>query len=155
MLFKDLDEKTKKQIKASMKRICSTILKLNIDNLYKIDSSTAYLTWTTRYIAILGNRKFYNLIELDAILDSELRSTFDKIFLREKSKLQSINTQDYSDSIKKKEKQNYRFRQATPKQLYYASYLMNMIKNKPLPKKNYTMAEIGTLINMLKKQFKA
>jgi hypothetical protein len=155
MFFKQLDEKTKRQIKASMKRTCINFIKLNIEDLNRITALTAFSMWTSRYISLQNHRKYYNLIELDEDLYSDLVKQMNMIFQREVNKFDGKDLSEEAKAIKERERQNHRLKEASPKQLYYASYLMNMVRNRPLPKRKYTMAEIGALINLLKKQLKA
>jgi hypothetical protein len=155
MFFKELDDKVKRQIKASMKRTCINLIKLNLENLNKLTALTAFSVWTGRYIAVLNHKKYYNLIEVSENLYKELEAEMSLIFQRELNKLSNKDLQQFARSIKKEEMQNHRLKEASPKQIYYASYLMNMVRNKPLPKRKYTMAEIGALINLLRKQLKA
>jgi hypothetical protein len=44
---------------------------------------------------------------------------------------------------------------ATKKQQFYAKYLMDAVRNEPLPERKYTMGEIGLLIKDLKSQMKS
>lgn len=155
MFFKELDKKTKLQIKASMKRTCINIIKLNIENLNKITALTMFSIWTSRYISVQNHKKYYNFIELDEYLYSDLEAQMNLILQREINKLNDKNLSEESNTIREAEKQNHRVKEASSKQIYYASYLMNMVRNKPLPKRKYTMAEIGALINLLRKQLKA
>lgn len=155
MFFKEVNETTKRQIKASMKRTCINLIKLNIENLNKITALTIFSIWTSRYISVQNHKRYYNFIELDENLYSDLEAQMNLIFQREINKLNDKNLSEESKTIKEAEKQSHRLKEASSKQLYYASYLMNMVRNKPLPKRKYTMAEIGALINLLRKQLKA
>lgn len=150
MRFELIEASVKKQIKASMKRIAQKLIKLNIEKADKLDYLTAFNIWTGRYINVVYGNKYYNLIAVDEELFTELRSLMERIFLKEAT---TVNTEAKGSEVKYPK--YYVEKPATEKQLFYAKYLMNMVKNEPLPQKKYTMQEIGLLISSLKSQLKS
>jgi hypothetical protein len=149
MKFQALDSSVKKQIKSSMKRIAQKLIKLNSGKVDVLDSTTAFSIWINRYICIQNEQRYYNLITVDEELYSELRSTLENIFSREITNLSSI------EGVQEiKYPKYYVEKAATPKQINYARYLMNMIRNEALPNKKYTMHEISLIISELKGQVK-
>jgi hypothetical protein len=152
MTFKLLESSIKKQIKSSMKRVCNSLLKLNINSLHKVDSSLAYTRWCNRYICFQNKNKYYNFILVDKELEADFQHILYEIFQKEKRKLSDLDL----TLVENKSKGAYVLeKQATEKQINYASYLMNMVKNEPIQKKTYSMAEIDILIQTLKKQIKS
>jgi hypothetical protein len=149
MKFISIETSVKKQIKASMKRIAQKLIKLNVEKADRLDYVTAFNIWTSRYINTLYGNKYYNLIAVDEELFEDLRTIMENTFLKEIDNLPvKTETSDVKHSKYFIEKP------ATEKQMYYARYLMNMVKNEPLPKKKYTMYEMSVLINDLKSQMK-
>jgi hypothetical protein len=146
--FKSLHKALKNQIKNSMRRIAQNYIKLNCSNHNKLDSSMVFQLWTSRYTAVVGSKRFYNLIELDHNLCSELSTIMDTICYRELER-SSKGTQE-EPSVKAAKAANLPTA-ATEKQLNYANYLMNMLLDKPLPNKQYSSSEISTIISSLKK----
>lgn len=144
MEFKEIGTQVKKQIKASMKRIAQKLIVLNAEKADKLDYSVAFNMWTNRYINNFNGNMHYNLMTVDEELFKDFRSTMEGIFLKEMDRL--------SDKVgysKVKYIKYYVEKPATAKQIHYAKYLMDTIKNEPLPDKKYTMYEISHLINDL------
>ena len=153
MEFKLLGSAIKKQIKSSMTRIIQNLIKLNINDISRINSDIAFDIWSHRYISKLKEGLYYNFILVDDRLLSDLKEVISIIYTRELDKLslKSLKNSQNDNSIKPR---LYKEAPATQKQLNYASYLMNMLKNKPLPKRNYTMSEISFIIDSLKRNLK-
>jgi hypothetical protein len=106
--------------------------------------------WTNRYIKSLYEIRYYGLIIVDEELFEDFRSMMQSIFLKEVDK--QLNVTEASEL---KYEKYYIEKPATEKQLSYAKYLMDTIKNEPLPDKKYTMFEISTIINALKSEMKS
>jgi hypothetical protein len=145
MKFLSMEASVKKQIKPSMKRIAQKLIKLNAERTNRLDYITVFSVWTNRYISNSYGTKYYNLMTVDEELFEDFRSLMEGIFLKEIAKPfgnnQALNTNHPKYYIEKP---------ATEKQIYYAKYLMDTVKNEPLPDKKYTMHEISLLINDLK-----
>lgn len=150
MKFVSIEAPVKKQIKASMKRIAQKLIKLNAEKADKLDCVTAFNIWTSRYINTLYGNKFYNLIAVDEELFEELHSVMEVIFLKE---INNLPAETKASDVKYPK--YYVEKPATEKQIHYAKYLMNMVRNESLPNKKYTMHEMSLLINDLKSQMKA
>jgi hypothetical protein len=150
MKFVSLEAAVKRQIKASMKRIAQNLIKLNVEKIDRIEFATAFNIWKSRFISNSQGIIYYDNIVVDEELMSDLRYTMESIFLKETYKLpeQSIAPVTKATS-------QYIEKPATKKQLFYAKYLMDMVKNEPLPMKPYTTREISLLINSLKREVKA
>lgn len=149
MKFSSLDASVKRQIKASMKRIAEKLIKLNIDKTDTISFKTAFNIWISRYISTHDGVRYYDLLEVDDELFNEMLSTMENIFIRAQDAAASK-----SETTEVKHSRYYLEKPATEKQLNYAQYLMNMVNNTALPKKRYTMYEISSIINALKKQMR-
>ena len=149
MKFKSIEASVKKQIKASMKRIAQKLINLNSEKPDKLEYTIAFNIWTNRYISNLHGNKYYNLIAVDEELFEELRSIMEGIFSKE---INNLPAEPKASNVKYP--RYYVEKPATKKQIFYAKYLMDMVRNEPLPNKNYTMHEIGALINDLKNQKK-
>jgi hypothetical protein len=149
MKFASLESSVKKQMKASMKRIAQKLIQLNIEKADNLDYVIAFNIWKNRYISNSYGSKYYNLIAIDEELFQDLRSIMETIFLKE------IDNNPIKTEVPNiKSSISYVEKPATKKQLFYAKYLMDTVKNKPLPNKKYTMGEIGLLIKDLKSQIK-
>lgn len=149
MKFSNLDASTKKQIKSSMARISKKLLQLNYSRLDKVQWITAFNMWKNRYIATYKNELYYNLILITPELAADLLEIMNCIFAKELAKF--ISSQPSQET---RTSSSYLNTPATEKQLSYASYLSNMIRNEALPKKNYSMYEINSIISSLKSQMK-
>lgn len=149
MKFISIETSVKKHIKASMKRTAQKLIKLNAEKADKLDYVTAFNIWTSRYIRNSHGDKYYNLMTVDEELFEDFHSIMEGIFLKEmanlsaKTEVPNINYPKY-----------YIEKPATEKQIRYAKYLMDTVRNEPLPNKKYTMYEISLLINDLKSQIK-
>lgn len=149
MKFKSMEVSVRKQIRESMRRIAQKLIKLNAKKIDRLDYATAFNMWTNRYIKSLYGSRYYGLMLVDEELFEDFRSTMENIFLKEIDK-HSLR----AEAPEVKYERYYMEKPATEKQLSYAKYLMDTIKNEPLPDKKYTMYEISTIIDVLKKQTK-
>jgi hypothetical protein len=149
MKFKSIECSVKKQMKASMKRIVQKLIKLNLEKADKLDYTIAFNIWKNRYVSNIHGNKYYDLILIDEELFEDLRSTMEAIFLKEIDNM-PIKT----EAPKIKSPSNYVEKPATQKQIFYAKYLMDAVRNESLPSKKYSMGEIGLLIKDLKSQIK-
>lgn len=150
MKFKSIEVSDRKQIRTSMRRIAQKLIKLNASKIDRLDYSTAFNMWTSRYIKSLYEIRYYGPITVDEELFQDFRSMMQSIFLKESDKQLNV-----TEAPELKYEKYYIEKPATEKQLSYAKYLMDTIKNEPLPDKKYTMLEISTIINALKSEIKS
>jgi hypothetical protein len=155
MKFKTVESSVKKQMKASMKRIAQKLIKLNIEKADDLDYAVAFNIWKSRYISTMNGNKYYDFIVVDDELFEDLRSTMETVFLKELHNIPVKTEAPAVEPVKVKSPANYSEKFATQKQIYYAKYLMDTVRNEPLPNKKYTMGEIGLLIKDLKSQIKS
>lgn len=150
MKFKSLEASVKKQIKASMRRIAQKLIKLNPEKVEVLEYATAFNIWKRRYISTNQEKKYYDLLLIDEELYKDLLSTMEDIFLKE-----AYNIAEKEEASEVKPSISYMDKPATQKQIFYARYLMDMVKNETLPNKKYSMHEISLLINDLKSHKKS
>ncbi|ERI95460.1 hypothetical protein HMPREF1982_00203 [Clostridiales bacterium oral taxon 876 str. F0540] len=150
MKFKSLEASVKNQIKASMRRIAQKLIKLNPEKVEVLEYATAFNIWKSRYISTNQGKKYYDFLLIDEELYKDLLSTMEDIFLKE-----AYNIAEKEEVSEVKPSRNYMDKPATQKQIFYARYLMDMVKNETLPDKKYSMHEINLLISSLKNQRKS